>query len=230
MSATTSGGNDPTKENWETPFWTVRRLLEELYLPPGLWLEPCAGNGRIIQAVNEDRPDSIEWCAVELRKECSGPLFHSLGRGSAWCPQDFFGAWSAREVAEKKGRDVVNQKYFDVAITNPPFSKALDFVSRLLVLADHVLVLQRVNWLGSGTNNGKNDFLRGCMPDMYVLPNRVKFMLNGVFPHDPDTGRLMPGDSIEYAWFHWPPGHGRFRKKGEIMNLRETSLEERNLG
>lgn len=227
MSSTNRSENKDSKEWWETPHWAVRRLLEELYLPTGLWLEPCAGNGRIIQAVNEDRPGAIEWCAVEVRKECKATL-SKLDYTNVFCPQDFF-EWNTRTVAEKLGRDVTNKKYFDVAILNPPFSMALEFVSRLLVLADHVVMLQRVNWVGSGTNNGKNDFLRKSMPDTYNVPNRIKFMIDGVYPRD-EAGKLMPGDSIEYCWYHWGPGEARFRTRGLAMNLRETSLEERNLG
>lgn len=236
MSATHRTKEDKAAgELWETPRWTVRRLLEEVYLPPGLWLEPGAGNGRIIQAVEEDRPGQIIWHAVEAREECI-PVLTELGRHTLGLTayRDDFLTWNARKAAKAEGKDVALERYYDVAILNPPFSKSLEFLSKCLALADHVFMLQRRNWVGGGTNTGKNDLLRGCMPNELNLPDRIKFLLNGIFPRYPADykdvklrGRQMPGDSIEYCWYYWPPPPERFRSRGTTCNLMATALEER---
>lgn len=229
MSSTNRG--ELSSENWETPWWVVRRLLEELYLPVGRWLEPCAGNGRIIQAVEEDRPSQIFWTAVEPRIECKANLVQLAGQVA--CPADFL-TWDARKAARIAGADVTQERYFDVAITNPPFTKTMEILSKLLVIADHVLILQKNTWLGSGSRNGKTDFLRSCPPDMLSVPDRIRFMIDGVFPRYPDDykkvklrGKQMPGDSIEYSWYYFPPVPGRFRDAGELRSLRSTPVEER---
>lgn len=240
MSATHRTKEDkPSGENWETPHWVVRRLLEELFLPTGLWVEPCAGNGRIIQAVEEDRPRQITWHAVENRAECANSLRNLGIKLVMHCPVDFLAQWNPRAIAKKLGRNVTSgEKYFDVAITNPPFSKALEVAQKCLAIADHVVILQRNNWTGGGTNNGKNDFFRSMPPDLLCLPDRVRFMLNGEYPRYPEgstngkgediSGTMMPGDSIEYTWYYWSPT--RVREFGRYKNLASTSVEERKLG
>lgn len=229
----------PAGETWETPRWAVLRLLEEVYIPPGIWVEAGAGNGRIIQAVEEDRPGQVIWHAVEQRPECTANLERvGLHTAGLTVHKDDFLTWDARKVAKSEGRQLyakpLPEAYFDVAIMNPPFSKSMEFLSKCLAIADHVFMLQRRNWVGSGANNGKNDLLRGCMPDELNLPDRLKFLQCGVFPNYPDDykkvklrGKPMPGDSIEYTWYYWPPAPDRFRFKGSTCNLMVTSKEER---
>jgi hypothetical protein len=229
-------------ENYETPRWVVHRLLEEVWLPPGHWIEPCAANGRIIQAVCEDRPGCISFTAVELRKEClpnlllAGPQLLEAGRKKndprlIHCPRDFIKGFSPSEhrpLIEGTG------SYFDVAITNPPFSKSFEILSKCLVIAEYVAMLQRTDWLSGGSNNGKNEFLRSYPPNVHPLPDRIKFMVNGQFPRYPMDfekvelrGKTMPGDSSDYSWFVWPPKNERRRDFGLVRNLGITSLEER---
>ena len=52
MSSTHRGAERRPADFYATPHWTVRRLLEALPLPGGVWFEPCAGEGDIIKAVN----------------------------------------------------------------------------------------------------------------------------------------------------------------------------------
>lgn len=233
MSSTNRG--EESSENWETPFWCVRRLIEEVYLPAGEWLEPMAGTGRLIQGVNRDLPD-IRWTACELRGECA-PRLKKLVK-NAQCPVDFIKDFSPDK---HRGKQLaVADPYlsmYDVGIANPAFSLTFDCLSKMLVCCEHVAILQRANWLGSGVNNGKHEFLRNFHPDVYMLPDRVKFLLNGKFPrHPPGTkdrdgkdigGQLMSGDSIEYCWYVWGPKETRQRLKGNIMQLAATPKLER---
>ena len=43
------------RDYYPTPSWCVRALLETVDLPTGTWLEPTAGDGAIIRAVDEYR-------------------------------------------------------------------------------------------------------------------------------------------------------------------------------
>lgn len=229
--------SEGSTENWETPYWTVRRLFEEANLPSGEWLEPMAGNGRIIRAVQEDRGPNVRMTACELRKECA-PWLKKLGLANLRCPEDFLLDFSPDEHRGKRPAEADPRlSMFDVGIANPAFSLAFETVNKMLVCCEHVAVLQRLNWLGSGVNNGKHAFFQKFHPDIYLLPDRVKFLLNGVFPRHPPGkkdghgknigGHLMSGDSIEYCWYVWGPKEHRMKSSGLIMQLAETREEER---
>ncbi len=157
MSSTNRGQRGGGEADFfPTPAFPVHRLLERLPLPGGRWLEPGAGDGAIIRAVNAARAD-VAWTAVELREECRTVLeetgaqveignFHELA-GDRW------------------------QRAFDVAMLNPPFSDALRFVTRCFALADWVVALERLNWIES---QQRHEFFSACMPDIYVV-GRIDF-------------------------------------------------------
>lgn len=182
---------------YPTPAWCVRRLLEALRFPPwGRWLEPSAGDGAIIRAVHEfGQP---QWTAVELREECA-PGLASLTPGGEAVIADFL-RWS----------EGVSQRW-NVAILNPPFSAAEAFTRRCLDVANHVFVLERLNWIEGQERNG---WLRDNPPDVYVLPERPSFTGDGT-------------DSCAYAWFVWGPH--RHRPHGRFHLLPMTPKHERRV-
>jgi hypothetical protein len=193
MSSTNRGGTRNDNDLYETPGWCVDRLMEKITLPGGNWLEPGSGSGNIIRAVNTHRQD-IRWTAVEkyvLRPE---RLQAAVG------PQGVIEHHSFLEW-QPFGR-------YRVAMGNPPYSRAMEFILRSRLAADHVVMLLRLNFLGS---EARQDFLQRCPPDIYVLPNRPSF-----------TGGKT--DSTEYAWFHWPP---QDRPAGLIQVLNTTPKKER---
>lgn len=198
-----------------------------------------AGNGRIIRAVQEDRGSDVRFTACELRKECA-PWLAQLKPATLRCPEDFLTEFSPDKHRGKKPAVAdPHLTMFDVGIANPAFSTSFQMLSKMLVCCEHVAILQRLNWLGSGTNNGKHEFLRSFHPDVYILPDRVKFLLNGKFPRHPPGkkdpqgknigGHLMSGDSIEYAWYVWGPKETRMQSAGLIKQLATTQQEERGL-
>jgi hypothetical protein len=84
--------------------------------------------------------------------------------------------------------DLKGRKY-DWIITNPPFSLALQFLSKSLAEAESVAYLLRLNFLGS---QKRRPFWQAFPPDaLLVLSERPCFTENG------------KTDSIEYAWFIW---------------------------
>ncbi len=141
-----------------TPAWCVHRLLDNLQLPGGKWLEPCAGEGDIIRAVDGLRSD-VEWHANELRTECQSKL-DSIAHTVT------FGDFLSRQFTER----------YDVIFTNPPYCHAERFVERSLQLADTVVMLLRVNFLAS---KQRSPFLRRTPPDFYGLPDRPSFTGRG---------------------------------------------------
>lgn len=196
MSSTNRGGQRSEADNYPTPAWCVHRLLEACPLPSGRWLEPAAGEGAIIRAVNEHFattwPDVVvEWSANDIRKVRPIVSKHTTGDFLEW-------------------PGTVNGPHeFAVCITNPPYSRAQEFIEQAMYHADTVAMLLRLNYLGS---EARAQFWRSWPPDVYVLPNRPAFV----------NGKT---DSCEYAWFVWTSGARR--SAGSLRVLATTPKEQR---
>jgi hypothetical protein len=191
------GGGDA--EFYPTPAWAttsiVRRLPE---LPRGHWLEAGAGDGAIIRAVNQLRSDVL-WTAVELRLECRDDL---VTAGADEVHIATFQEWARARIEAHRQRS--GPRPFQVAAFNPPFSQALAFVLLCLELADWVLCLQRLPWLGDDRERHAH-FSRN-MPDTFNV-GRIDFDGRG-------------GDSVPYAWFAWgPEQRGRSVGHYELLPL-----------
>jgi hypothetical protein len=162
MSATNRGAERVPQDSYPTPGWAVRRFLEAIELPRGSWLEPCAGSGVIVREIAE-YADEIH--AIEIAREYEKPLRAALAGSSRTRPAPLIGDYLL----------AVTAKNYDVIITNPPFSLAFEFAQKAVREADHVALLLRLNFLGSGTKSGRTPWLRQNPPDVYVLPNRPSF-------------------------------------------------------
>jgi hypothetical protein len=240
MSATGRGAERITADFYPTPAWCVRRLLDTEPFgstPAAVWHEPCAGDGAIIRAVNGYRVSAPKWNATELREDAVRLLANAsdLGGISVRGPCDYL-------IAPPWGSDIV--------ITNPPFALSFPVAQKALrECHGHVALLLRLNWLGSGTESGRSEWLRKNPPDVYVLPNRPSFaaslkctavgtgcgwkeMLPISAPRPakcPKCGghrSCSTTDATEYAWFVWTPD--RERKKGSVQVLNETPESERS--
>jgi len=191
MSAT--GRSDVRKESdfYETPAWCVRLAVEAIDLPTvGVWLDPGAGHGAIIKAVNQVKR-GVDWDGIELRADCAQdlkPLVDRLIIG------DFL-------------EYPFDQRYV-VTLGNPPFGQAEEFIRKCLAIADHTVLLLRLNFLSS---EKRHDLFSLYCPDVYVLPNRPSFTGGGT-------------DATEYAWFHW---HDQPKSQGKIRVLPLTPRNER---
>lgn len=173
MSSTNRGAERRPADYYPTPGWCVRRLLERVHLPLGRWLEPGAGQGHIIRAVTLP----VDWVACELRPECSEPLRAAVGTSGRVEICDFLrGDLAAR-----------HPEPFDVAIGNPPYGLAMEFIAAALQRARTVAFLLRVAFLAS---RERQPFFQQNMPSVYVLPDRPSFTGTGT-------------DSADYAWFIW---------------------------
>jgi hypothetical protein len=156
MSATNRGGQRTPADFYPTPAWCVWRLLEARALPGGRWLEPCAGTGAIVQAVQDHRTD-VQWTTIELREACRETLTGLDCRPTV----------HIRDFVEHG-----DEALYDVVITNPPYSCAQQVLTRAMALAPTVVMLLRLNFLASA---GRAGFMREHPPDVYVLPNRPSF-------------------------------------------------------
>lgn len=204
MTATRRGRRSSGADNYPTPEWTIERFMEEwddLHLVGNRWLEPCAGDGVIIDVVNRFRP-GIDWTAVEIRESTRNRLEKATGKAPHVA--DFLGLEDWAEPFRYDGPQ------FDVAIMNPPFRLTMEFILRCLQLAKVVVCLQRMNYCGTGE---RNEFFRSNMPNLYVVPDRVSFTGDG------------NADACEHAWHVWGPDTAETH--GLIRVLALTSKEAR---
>jgi hypothetical protein len=94
------------------------------------------------------------------------------------------------------GQDFLSHDHggpFDLIMTNPPYSQALEFVTRALTFRAEtgaVVMLLRLNWLGS---QERAPWLRGHTPSVYVTPRHPDFTGGG-------------GDATDYGWLVWDAG------------------------
>lgn len=200
MSATNRGAQRHKSDFYITPPWVLERFLEapDLGFSGNRWLEPCAGDGAIIRATNGVRSD-IVWSACELR-EAERAGLEPLAPGGLRIG-DF--------------REQTFDTLFDLSLSNPPFSIAMDIIQHSRRVAVHTAMLLRLDFWGSA---GRAAYLRECPPDTYPLPNRPTFSLNK---------KGKPGtDSNEYAWFVWPHEAVK-RPYGRIRLLAETPANVR---
>lgn len=233
MSSTSRGGKRSPADFYATPAWTVHRFLERVTLPGGVWYEFAAGDGAIIRAVNEKRRD-IAWYASELREECRPAL-------EATDATTMIGSF-----LDVRPEQLQRPK---VSISNVPFSFAMEMILHSLKFSDHVVHLLRLNFLGT---EERNEFFKFNMPNIYVIPDRVSFAQSvsckntsqvpcdwaEIYPLDAAIPSVCPycaskvsistTDSIEYAWFHWPPDREN-RQKGSIQVLNHTPLDQRRV-
>lgn len=230
MSAANRGRERLEDDTYLTPMWCVERALEKINLPGGHWLEPCAGEGHVIATVNSLR-DDVTWSACEIRKESLKKLKN-------------FG-FDKSSINDFLKLDESRLKRFDVVLTNPPYSLAQEFLEKCLRIANNVVFLLRVNYLGSET---RADWLRSHVPDVYQLPNRPSFQvfisdvyacnhcdhgkeknvpMDAKAPRCQGCGKEMflkgqkksSSDASEYAWMHWVPGE---RREGKLVILNST--------
>lgn len=181
---------------FSTPAWCVDWLLRAVDLPGGNWLEPSAGDGAIIRAVNARRRDVV-WSAVEIREEMRAPLHRLMNGGVLWCG-DPVGDW-------RRWRWKENVSPFDVVIGNVPYGEAAEHLPQAIAGGRVCAMLLRLNFLGS---QKRAEFWRRHPADVYVLSERPSFDGEGT-------------DATEYAWFVWGQcgaGPGRIRVLGPDEN------------
>lgn len=196
-------------EAYETPAWCVRRLLEAAPLPSGKWLEPCAGSGNIIRAVRDIAGYAdVSWTACEIREECGDPLVDA----GVVCDNVLVGDFFGYEETLRQEADGRRWAFDVVGPTNPPFSRAAEFIEAGRRLAPIVVMLLPVPFFGS---EDREDLFARHMPSMILqLPNRPQF------------SGAKGTNSVEYGWWIWEAS--RRQQRGTwLERLAITPAEER---
>lgn len=239
MSAAGRGGPRIEADNYPTPAWCTRRILDALFgvgglVPdhtgdlPRVW-EPCAGEGAIVSVLSAyDAKALITATDVREVPGLSG-TFDATGKRSTGTPR------------------------YDLLITNPPFGVAHEIIQAQRDTARLCVYLLRSSFIaGERAEAYRND-----MPDEYRLPERPEFVASGrckgggwyqdgsprfdvgcgwsekIHIHAPrfDTcptcmGRVAYSttDATPYSWFVWGPQR---RSVGRSIILPATPREER---
>lgn len=190
-------------EHRTTPPWvvwslfrTMARLHSRLPIQPGQQvLDRFAGTGELAHAVDAVSTVPNLWHMHEIRDSCAPAL-----------------------ARRKNSRVVIGDSllwegefdFVDVVFENPPFSKAVEAIRRLGDIdgvrsrAD-IFMWQRITFI----DEARASWLRDCMPDVYVMPRRVRH-------GRAQTGITYEGtDNCSHAWFHWPAG--RTARIGDIV-------------
>ena len=195
MSATNRGAARVVHDFYGTPPHATAALLAEVELPGGRWLEPCAGTGAIIRAVNQHRED-VDWYAHEIRPEARRQLQLLVAPGHLT-----IGDWLA-------GPEPASP--YDVIITNPPYTSAVAFIFRALNQAAWVVMLLRLNFLEA---RQRYELMHHEMPDLNILTTRPSY-----------TGKGKC-DATSYAWMVWPPERHRAAGQVRLLLPREYDHE-----
>ncbi len=166
---------------YKTPEWVIESFLREVQKDvPGFLdghniCDPCAGGddtSRMPYPAVLALYGHEHIMTIDIRED-SGAGFKG----------DFL------EQSAKMARD------YDLVISNPPYSLAVEFVKKALEIAapgGYVAFLLRINFLGAQC---RHDFWQETMPSyIYVHSKRPSFTNGG-------------NDSTEYAHFVWVKGH-----------------------
>lgn len=197
MSRTKKGNSRDPFDFYSTPSWCVDRLLEKVNFSTAHdWIEPTAGNGAIIKALissSKLKQKPKNFVAVELQERFEEDL-------KTLVPNVFIQDYLSFDYSK------ISSTKASLAIGNPPYKLALPIIQHALTQAETVCVLLRINFLASET---RAEWMKKNVPDVYVLPNRPKFVNNG-------------SDACEYGWFVWGP-----QATGKITILNTTPKTER---
>ena len=172
MSATNRGTKRIEYDFYPTPIEVIHNFLDHYQLKDGTILECAAGNGNFIQAIRDKGYKNII-VANEIRQEERRNLINS-GADFVY-HKDFL-------VDKLPDHDI------KTIITNPPFSKAKEFILRCKELYPdaEIIMLLRLAFLESRT---RYEFWQKYKVNkLYILSKRPSFA----------NGKT---DATAYAWF-----------------------------
>lgn len=133
-------------EFYRTPKWCFDILLEAWQPPPGLWLDPCAGDGSFQENLKRDDGDYN------------------------WVTNDPF--FPGRDYSLDFTKETPPPGKFDMVAFNPPFSVASTMLERAMEISPVVLMFVRSTFLGS---KERNEWLVNNQPDkMFHIPDRLR--------------------------------------------------------
>lgn len=185
-----AGGN-PETERVENDWYAtnpkaVEMLLKHYKFNGKTFLEPCVGNGNIIDVVKDKCPNFNTYYAIDL-----------IDRGYEDTIVMDFLEWS------KYFKD--DNRKVDTIITNPPFSLASEFIENGLdILSENgqMAMFLKIQFLECGIR--KDLFDKYPPKYVYVFRNRMDIWANGL-NKNPKTGKKW-ANTICYAFYIWEKG------------------------
>lgn len=182
-------------EPYQTQPWVIHRLLD-LYLPPEPVLEPSAGRGNLVRAL-EERGYAVEDFDIRTGHDIFRP-----------------------HIAEP----TTDAPLWGCLLTNPPYAVAERYVWRAFDFASEVCLLLRLDFLGSQERHRL--WCRHPLTALVTLSDRPGFGFESAEPVGTDRYNYawFIWSSDEWFWhrqprlkpFNWirkPAGHGKLRSK-----------------
>lgn len=199
---------------YPTPHWCVDRLLERWWPKAGPILEPMAGDGAILRAIDGSLRDYAAIYACEIRTECEASLRKIVQFQGELRMGDFLKMSSlAREQNDVR-----------TVITNPAFSVAEDCIRKSRELCPRADIVMLLPWGFHASAERRDFFEEFGQPDAYTLPDRPSFRVSVDWATDTKTGkrkmRVTSTDSATYCWMVWPAGPPR--TEGHLVRLNHT--------
>jgi predicted RNA methylase len=163
------------RDYFRTPAWCVEAIYNELDLQTRLSvLDAGCGDGSILSTLIALGHDRDLLFGVEIDETLADKAREATGLP---IDTDDFLTYDP-------------ERSFDLAIMNPPYNRAQEFVERAMDCCTHVVALLRLAFL-EGVK--RRDFHQENPSDVYVLSKRPSFTGGGT-------------DATAYAWMHWGPG------------------------
>jgi hypothetical protein len=164
MSATNRGAERAANDLYMTPDSAFLPLIPYLRKLPAPFWDPAQGDGRLVRHL------------IREVGEAHGSDLVPLSDSDVL--QDFL-SFNPNRVGPVR----------DTIVTNPPYLLAQRFVEKALSISDNVVMLLRLNFLGS---DKRHDFwVRNPPNALMVLSKRPSFTGGG------------KTDATDYAWFYW---------------------------
>jgi SAM-dependent methyltransferase len=160
----------PMLDFYETPAWAVHAVLPALPVTEGTRiLDPGCGTGAILRELGAAFPENE---ILGLEKDRAR----------------FAAVEASTDLPVVQGDFFLHHEHYDLIVSNPPYSHALEFVQHALMLAPVVCMLLRLPWIAS---QRRSEWHRENLCHINVLPRRPSFTGDG------------KTDATEYAWFLW---------------------------
>lgn len=174
LSATTGKDKEPA-DFYPTPEWAIEVVAKKEKMKCESFLEPACGDGRIFNYVY-----AMYYTGIDIQQNLIEKVRLTYPTYNLYT-HDFL------------TMDFGQTKY-DLIMTNPPFSIAMDYLTKCLSLlteGGRCIMLLRINFLATKI---RLDFNREHMPArIYLLAERPKFVKNS-------------NDNADYAWIVWQEG------------------------
>lgn len=149
---------------------------------PATVLEPGCGSGVLVQAVRDHYGAAPRVYALDI----DPARLPVAGATQSGC-----GDFLASDALALPGMFEPGLRKFDLAIGNPPFKRAVEFLTQAFLCSQNVAFLLRLNFAASNKRVGL--FAEYKPYAVWVSPSRPDFTGGG-------------GDYAEYAWFSWRVG------------------------